>query len=224
MSILKRITNILEANIQTLLDKAEDPEKMIEQYLRQAVEDLEEVKKETAGIMAEESRARRVYDENIAEVEKYLDLAKKALAASNEADAKVFIDKKQQLEQNGESLKKMYELAKSNAVKMRKMHDKLIEDIDILHSKRDELKAKLKIAETQEIANNIASSANDAKSTLNDFARMEDKINQMLDVADATAQLEGDLQHEAETLEEKYDTDNTSVDKELSDLKKSMGL
>ena len=52
-SILKRFKDIMAANINQLLDKAEDPEKMIDQYLRDMEEDLGRVKAETAAVMAE---------------------------------------------------------------------------------------------------------------------------------------------------------------------------
>lgn len=98
MSILNRFKDIMSANINALLDKCEDPAKMIDQYLRQLKEDLAEVKQETAAVMAEEKRAKRLVDDNAAEIAKYTDLAKKALTAGNDGDAKVFITKKQELE------------------------------------------------------------------------------------------------------------------------------
>ena len=64
--ILKRFTDIMSANINALLDKAEDPEKMIDQYLRELADNLAEVKQETAGVMAEEARTKRLVDENAA--------------------------------------------------------------------------------------------------------------------------------------------------------------
>ena len=57
MGILERFTDIIKANINDLLDRAEDPAKMIDQYLRDLTENLAEVKKETAGVMAQESGA-----------------------------------------------------------------------------------------------------------------------------------------------------------------------
>ncbi|HBS94021.1 MAG TPA: phage shock protein A, partial [Firmicutes bacterium] len=83
MGILSRFTDIISANINALLDKAEDPAKMVDQYLRKMTDDLAEVKRETAGVMAEESRTKRLMDENNKEVAKYEDLAKKALLAGN---------------------------------------------------------------------------------------------------------------------------------------------
>ena len=63
-NILERFNTIIKSNINALLDKAEDPAKMIDQYLLDLRESLAEVKKETAGVMAEEARCRRAYEEN----------------------------------------------------------------------------------------------------------------------------------------------------------------
>lgn len=54
MGIITRFKDIMAANINALLDKCEDPEKMIDQYLRNLEQDFSKVKAETAAIMAEE--------------------------------------------------------------------------------------------------------------------------------------------------------------------------
>lgn len=61
--IFERIGDILSANINAMLDKAEDPGKMVDQYLRNAKEDLAEVRANTAAVMAEEKRCKRIVDE-----------------------------------------------------------------------------------------------------------------------------------------------------------------
>ena len=71
--------------------------------------------------MAEETRTRRLMEENQAEGARYEDLAKQALLAGNEGDAKVFLAKKQQLESAGAGLVTAYTAAHENAVKMRQM-------------------------------------------------------------------------------------------------------
>ena len=60
MGMLDRFADIVKANINDLLDKCEDPAKMIDQYLRDLTENLAEVKQETAGVMAEEARTKRI--------------------------------------------------------------------------------------------------------------------------------------------------------------------
>src|SRR5699024_2772126 len=94
MSILRRFRDIMSSNINALLDRAEDPEKIIDQYLRNLKRDLSQVKSETATVMAQEQRTRRQYEEcqtNIENMQKY---AVKALEAGNEADARKFLERK----------------------------------------------------------------------------------------------------------------------------------
>ena len=63
MGIFSRMKDIMSSNINALLDKAENPQKMIDQMLRQSREDLAEVKKETGAVMANETAARRKVEE-----------------------------------------------------------------------------------------------------------------------------------------------------------------
>ncbi len=223
-NILGRFNDILKANINELLDKFEDPAKMIDQYLRDMMEDLAEVKEETAKIMAEETSAKRKLDENIAEVAKYLDLAQKALKAGNEGDAKVFIAKRQELEALGVSFKASYDAAKENAEKMRQLHDKLTKDINDLKARKDAIKAKVAIAKTQEKVNAFDDHSDAAQEAMAAFKRMEEKADNMLDKANSMAQLNQRPVDEAKALEEKYETTKPSVEDELSALKSKLGL
>ena len=225
-NILDRFSTIIKSNINALLDKAEDPDKMIDQYLLDLRENLAEVKKETAGVMAEESRCRRIYDENQRNVEKYNDLAKKALAAGNEGDAKVFLAKKLELETKGEDLRTVYEAARGNADKMRQMHDKLVGDINSLETRKAAIKAKVAVAKTQEKVNEITSGAEKASGTIAAFERMEAKADQMLDQANAMTELNAKKNDNAESLADKYEKAGSTaeVDEALAKMKAEMGL
>lgn len=226
MAILERFGDIIKANVNDLLDKCEDPAKMIDQYLRDLTESLAEVKKETAGVMAEEARAKRMLDDNAAEIEKYAGLARKALTAGSEDDAKVFLSKKQSLAEKAASLQATYDAAHANAQKMRQMHDKLVGDIEELNGRREMVKAKMAVAKTQEKVNKVASSTDKAASAMDAFARMERKADRMLDQANAMAELSTEPKDEAAALEEKYAARSSSdaVDAELAKLKAEMGL
>lgn len=226
MGILSRFGDIISANINALLDKAENPEKMVDEYLRKMADDLAAVKKETAGVMAEESRTKRLLDDNAAEVAKYQSLAKKALTSGNEGDARVFLKKKQELEAAGAGLQTAYAAAHENAIKMRQLHDKLVKDINTLNARRQTIKAKVAVAKTQERVNKIGAAADKAQGNLTAFERMEAKADRMLDEANAMADLNSEAVDEAQALEEKYrgtDTD-ASVEDELEAMKAQMGL
>lgn len=225
MSILSRFNDIIKANINALLDKAEDPAKMIDQYLREMTDDLAEVKRETASVMAEETRTMRLADENQAQVDKYDALARKALQAGNETDARVFLARKQELEAAGAGLKTAYAAAHENAVRMREMHDKLARDIETLKSRRQSIKAKVTVAKTQEKINELSSASEKVNGAMGAFERMEEKANAMLDEANAMSELNNFSVDEALKLEEKYAKENTpSVDDALAKLKEEMGL
>lgn len=224
MSILARFNDILKANINAVLDRMEDPSKMIDQYLIDMKKDLAEVKRETAGVMAEETRTKRLVDENKTEVEKYIGLAKKALLAGNEGDAKVFLEKKANVESVGAGLNTAYAAAHENAVKMRQMHDKLTTDIDELDRRREAIKAKVAVAKTQEKINKFTSGLDKVQGTMGAFERMEEKADSMLDRANAMAELNTEPIDTARALEEKYSSGIVDVNEELDQLKKELGL
>ena len=226
MSILDRFTTIIKANINDLLDKAEDPAKMVDQYLIDLGDNLAKVKEETAGVMAEEKRCQRLVDENAAEVARMESLAKKALSAGNEGDARTFLAKKQQLEANGAELQKAADAAKANADKMRQMHDKLVSDIEQLKARRESIKAKSAVAKTQTMVNQMTSGSDKAAGAIDAFNRMEAKVNKQLDTAESMAELNAKPADDVESLEAKYAgaADSSAVDDELAKLKAEMGL
>ncbi|SEN44971.1 phage shock protein A (PspA) family protein [Amphibacillus marinus] len=226
MSVLERFSDIISSNVNALMDRMENPEKMIDQYLRNMMNDLAEVKKNTAGIMAEEAKAKRLLDENEGEVAKYGELAKKALTSGNDDDARVFLAKKQELEDIGTNLAKSYALAHENASKMRQMHDKLATDIEKLKGRRSMIKAQLSVADTQEKLNKVNQSVGKSKGAISSFQRMEEKAARRVDEANAMSELNEEPTDEAKTLEEKYASHQGSaaVEDELQRMKEEMGL
>lgn len=226
--ILSRFKDIMSSNVNALLDKVEDPMKMIDQYLRNLESDLGKVKSETAAVMAEEKRSKRELDECLASINKMQIYAEKALLAGNEADARTFLENKANLNQKLSSLQQTYDIAKENSANMKTMHDKIVKDIEQLNAKRDQLKSKIAIAETQEKLNKIGSSISGAKGNMSKFNEMEAKINKKLDEANAMAQLNASNKEESiDDLMAKYDEGiNTSsqTDDELAALKAKLGL
>ena len=225
-SILGRFKDIMSANINSLLDKMENPEKMIDQYVRNMERDLNSVKSETAAVMAQESAAKRKVLECEDEIKKMDTYARKALKSGNESDAKLFLEKKATLQTKLESLNNDKEVAAQNALKMREMHDKLASDIQTLSAKRSEIKAKMKMAKTSERISSLTGAG--ANGNISAFNAMEEKANRMIDEANAKMELNTPKSDGIDDLMKKYD-DNSSettsaVDDELERMKKEMGL
>lgn len=223
MSVLARFSQIMASNVHALLDKAEDPEKMIDQCLRNLQKDLGNVKSETAGVMAEEKRAKRELDNQHKEIEKLENYAMKALEAGNEDDARQFLTKKANLENELPNLEQLHNNASINADNMKKMHDKLAKDAAELENKRSTLKAKFAQAKAQEKINSMVSGSRDANNSISAFNKYEDAANKALDKANAMTELNNNSDG-IDDLKDKYDSKPTSsnVDDELARLKAKM--
>ena len=225
--ILERFKTIMSSNINALLDKMEDPEKMIDQYLRDMEKDLGSVKAETVAVMAQESAAKRKVTECEDEIKKMESYAKKALQAGNEADARMFLEKKESIKIKLESLEKEKMIAVENSLKMREMHDKLTSDIQKLNAKRNEIKAKIKMAKSAEKINSMTSSTG-ISGKMDSFNSIEEKVDRMLDEANVSIELNSPKKDEVDDLMKKYDSgeseSSSAVDEELERLKKEMGL
>lgn len=226
MGILTRFKDIMASNVNALLDRCEDPEKMVDQYLRNLENDLASVKAETASVMADEKSAKRKLDECQDEICKMTDYATKAVEAGNDDDARQFLTKKAELTEKLAILQKNSDLCSTNSVKMKEMHAKLEDDIATLRSKRDMLKAKVKVAETQKKISKLGSGADRAGSSISAFERMEEKINKMSDEADAMDELNASSdKDDISSLSKKYEVNKASsnVEDELAALKNSLG-
>lgn len=222
--ILSRFKTIMEANINALLDKAEDPVKMADQLARDLEKDLGEVKAEAVSVMAEEKRAKRAYDEGVAEVEKLQRYAEKAVLAGNDADAKVFLSEKAAKAANLESLKGAWDLAADNAAKMREMHDKLTEQLKQVEDRKAAIRAKAAMVKSQQKANEIKSDL--GGSSLAAFDALEEKLNRKLDEAEAAAELNTKKDDMADLMAKYDDTatvQDSGVEDELAALKAKLG-
>ena len=226
MSMLQRFKDIMSSNINALLDKAEDPEKMIDQMIRNLQSDLGKVKSETATVMAEEARLNRQLTDLKAEEEKMITYAKKALQAGSDDDAKLFLEKKNSIQNKASEVETRLISARQNSQNMKAMHDKLSSQVADLNTRKNDIKAKIQQAKLQEKMNTMTSSVTGAAS-ISKFDEIEEKANAMLDKANAMQELNQVNDGGIDDLMAKYDstTDNTSsVDDELAALKDSLGL
>ena len=227
MNIIERIDKIFKANINAILDKAEDPAKMIDETLRELYEDLAEVKEHTAAVMADEKAALRDKQDCELAIAEADNAARNALASGHEDDARKILEKKQQLSSSLVVLEQRYEMAKANSKKMRDAHDKLVNDIQDLNSRKEFIKAKIKTAEAQEKINSMSKGSTvDTSASIEAFERWEAKADKMLDVAMAKAELADDAGVDTpEDLVKKYSKGSTvEIDAEIAKMKEEMGL
>lgn len=218
MGVLQRFGDIMKANINALLDKAEDPAKMVDQMLLDLRKDLADVKKETAAVMANEKDAKRQFDDCQAKIDKYVQAATNAVKQGEDDDARKILEKKQGLEQSLTSLRENYQMAQRNADQVRALHDKLVNDIESLETRKASIKAKVATAKAQEHVNKVTAGTKSSAS-LEAFDRLEKKANAMLDSANAEAELNKGVT-QTDDLVSKYGSgSSTSVEDELAKIK-----
>lgn len=224
MGILSRAKDILESNINALLDKVEDPAKMVDQYLLNARKDLAEVTKEASAIIARAKDCQSRVDAKQKEVDSFLAKAKAAVAAGSDEDATILLSKKQKLEGELAELKETADAANKDAETMRAMHKKLVNDIADLEARKDNVKAKIAVAKGRETVNKMGAATGKASTAMSKFADMERKADERLHSAEAHAELMAEPVDEADAVAKKYSgASPTSVDDELAALKAELG-
>ncbi|MCW3795363.1 PspA/IM30 family protein [Paenibacillus sp. LS1] len=193
MGILSRFRDMMKANVNHMLSRAEDPEKSVNEYMRSLSSDLGQVKAETAAVLSDESRAKRALDECSAEVKKLQRYAEKSAESGDEDKARGFLEKKVKLADKLNELQAAYERACAKAKMMKHMNDKLVADLGQLEARHAELKGRMADAKAQQQANERNASAGRADAALK---AMEDKANQALNEAEALAELRAGAQED----------------------------
>ena len=155
MSIVKRFSNIMTSNVKQLFNKSKDPMKDMTKYMRELEEDVRTVKGEMETLDSNRARRKREMDEYEEKIEKYERYSEKYMEQGKSRDAKIYLSKKEELMPKFEELKKVYDLEEDNAEKMKKIHEKLLMDIEVLKSTMnritvDEGKGFSKVEEVQE--------------------------------------------------------------------------
>lgn len=226
MGILSRFREIMASNINALLDKSEDPEKAVDEFMRQLNIDLGQIKAETASVSADERRAKRALDECMDEIGKLQRYAEKAVEAGNDADARKFLEKKEPLVAKADRLQASYDSAAANAASMKQMQDKLVSDMSRLEERRTQLKGRMAAAKAQQRKNAAGSPLGGGCDSV--FDELEEKVNSAYDEAMAITELRGEKKEDIDELFAEFEkntsmsTNTSSAEDELAAIKEKV--
>ena len=200
MGILSRFRDIMASNINALLDRAQDPEKVINEYMRSLNSDLGNIKAETASILADERRAKSVLGESEAEIRKLQKYAEKCVAEGEEEKALRFLEKKAAQTEKHKQLQAAYDKASANAAAMQKMHDKIVSDLAQVEARYAELKGKMQAVKAQQQEN--AGKGVHLGNVNAALDAAEEKVNQSYYEAMALAELREEASKKEDDLDE----------------------
>ncbi len=104
MTILNRVTQILQANINTILDKAENPESMVRQLIREIEENIIELRKETAKALSSQKMLTKKLHKIEARKEQLQTLSEQAFVSGNNTAARNISSQKDVLEEEAAAI------------------------------------------------------------------------------------------------------------------------
>lgn len=221
MAIFARIADILKANINDLIDKAEDPEKMVKQLIIEMDQEVDRATQALGQAMGSQKVAASELADARAQSADWNDKARVALKAGNEELARKALDCKVSCDQQVAQLEASYNAITEQVDKLKEQVNTLRMKLDEARSRQNVLIARSKMADAAQAAATTIST-NSVDSAFAKLDQLERKVAQKEATAEAYQQLgAGDigLADEFKALQHA-----DAVDTELLRLKAEMGL
>ena len=214
MGLFDRVSRVFRANINDLVSKAEDPEKVLEQAVIDMQEDLVQMRQAVARSIATQKRTEQQYNKNQSEANSWQQRAQLALSKGDENLAREALVRKKSFADTAGSLKTQLDMQTNQVATLKRNLIGLESKISEAKTKKDMLKARANAAKAnkqlQESMNNIGTS-----SAMGAFERMEDKVMQIEAESETAAELGGTgIEQQFAALEA-----GSGVDDELAAMK-----
>jgi phage shock protein A len=219
MGILDRVSTLLRANVNDLIDRAEDPEKVVKQLIADMNSQLVQVKTQVAASIADEKLLYQRYQDNEAKANDWQQRAELAVEKGQDDLAREALLRRNSFQQTADGFKAQY--------------DEQARQVEQLKDALRQLEAKIQDAQTKEellIARSRRAKAEtqirttltgmDQSSALSNFQRIEEKVSQQEARAAALGELDQDtMEHRFQLMQQESD-----LDKQLTELKQKKGL
>lgn len=220
MGIFSRMTDIINSNINSLLDQAEDPEKMIRLIIQEMEDTLVEVRSSSARVLADRKAAARRLEQVQAEAHSWEDKAKLAISKGREDLARAALQEKHEIED--EILAVEHELRATD-----EHIEQLNEEVAKLQQKLTDAKAKQKalVMRSKTVESRIKvkrqmhrEALDGAFQRFEHFERRMDNLESQLESMDIGRDVPADLAAEINALAE-----DERITDELERLKSELG-
>ena len=225
MGILKRIFNLFRATTSDLLDKAEDPEKMIKQMISDLEAQKKKAKEQMTQALALQKRLERDTEKEHQKAKKWEQKA--ILAVQNEKDdlAKEALTRKNEHLRRAMDFEKQLEMHQNNADSLKESYQTMKDKIDEIKRKQGLLSVKQKQAEAQENIYKTIEGLGDTSGIMDTIERAEEKGETLQARAEAFQEIS--MESDQENLEIKFkelEHESPDMEMELLELKKRAAL
>ncbi|NCS24840.1 MAG: PspA/IM30 family protein [Microcystis aeruginosa BS13-02] len=217
MGLFDRLSRVVRANLNDMVSKAEDPEKMLEQAVSDMQEDLVQVRQAVARAIAEQRQTEQKYSKDQSEANKWEQRAKLALSKRDENLAREALKRKKDFTETAAILKNQLDQQTVQVDSLRKNLIALESKISEAKTKKNMLVARSRAAKANEQLQKTLGSI-DTSSSVSAFERMEEKVVQLEASSQAYGELGGiGIENQFAALESGSD-----VEDELAMLKAQM--
>src|ERR1700683_1568394 len=191
MGIFSRLAQLIKSNLNDLISRSEDPEKMLNQVVLDMNNQLVEAKKQVAASIADEKRLAKQAEQEAANAAEWERRAMMAVRAGNEELAKEALARKREHDELAATFKEQWTKQKTAVDQLKKALRMLNDKIEEAKRKKNVLIARKKRAEAQKAIQETMSGLRD-QSAFETFDRMAGKIDQL----EAEAEAAGEIQEE----------------------------
>ena len=214
MPIFEKIRRIFNSNINDLLDRVEDPEKILNQLLEDMQHELKEVKIQVAAAIRDANKFETQYKENLESAEKWEKRAIVFIQNGDDVRAKEALRRKRSADDMAAGFREQFEAQQESVSVLKDGLATLEQKIEEAKSKRALLIARQRRAEAERTIHQTVSGISDS-SALNAFDRMQDQV------LDTEAEAEALNEMRQPSLEDEFDKldKKDEIDDELAKLK-----
>jgi len=216
MGLFERIMRVIRSQINSLVSKAEDPEKILEQAVMDMQTDLIQVRQAVAQAIATQKRTERQYEQAKSTADEWYKRAQLALQKGDEHLAKEALTRRQSYQQTANSLKGQIDSQQEIVAQLKNNMRGLESKIAEAKTKKDLYIARARSAQASEKLSEMLGSLN-TSSAMSAFERMEEKVMELEARSEAIASLgSDDLEKQFSALE------SNNIDNELAAMKQQM--
>ena len=214
MALLERVSTMIRANLNDLIDKAEDPEKMIKQVILDMQNQLMQVKTQVAIAIADQHVLEKKQKENTEKEAEWMRKAELAVDKKQDDLARAALDRSMSYKQMAESFDSLVADQKTEV-------DNLKSALHKLEQKLAEAESKSEMLIAQHRRSRALAKASDAQMAIGDksktatFDRMKSKVRHADAVSHAKAEMVNDSVEDKLAALEKQDV----IEKLLNEIK-----
>jgi phage shock protein A len=222
MGILSRFINVVRSNLNALLNRAEDPAKMLDQTLMDMQAAYAKAKDHVARSLADEKRLDKSLLDQQAEVKRWEERALRAVQQGDDELAREALRRKNEHARYAAQFGHEHEAHSANVQRLKESLHELEDKIEEIRRKKNLLVSKQRRAEAQDQIYRTIEGV-DSAGAVDTIARMENKIEEMSALADARHELGQEFS--GDRLEHRFaelDAGSEDVDAELLALKQRL--